>query len=74
MAKLNDKNRFPLLYPDIAKQWHPTKNGDLKPENFTKGSEQKVWWKCPNGEDHEWEVKINNRSIKTSGCPFCAGK
>jgi len=28
MAKLTDKNRLSLIYPDIAKQWHPTKNGD----------------------------------------------
>ena len=73
MAKLTDKNRFSLLYPDIAKQWHPTKNGDLRPEDFSYGSEKKVWWKCSKGDDHEWDVTINNRT-QGQGCPFCAGR
>ena len=71
MAKLTDKNRFSLLHPDIAKEWHPTKNGDLKPENFSYGSETKVWWKCSKGDDHEWEAAIKNRS-RGRGCPKCA--
>ena len=73
MAKLTDKNRFSLLYPDIAKQWHPTKNGDLRPENFTKRSGKKVWWKCPKGDDHEWDATINNRT-NGQGCPLCIGR
>ena len=27
--------------PDIAKQWHPTKNGKLKPTDISYGSEKK---------------------------------
>ena len=34
-------------YPVIAILWHPTKNGDLNPEQFSKGSNKKVWWLCP---------------------------
>ena len=33
--------------PDLAKQWHPTKNGDLKPMDVTYGSKKKVWWYLP---------------------------
>ena len=33
--------------PDLAKEWHPTKNGDLTPENVFSKSGKKVWWKCP---------------------------
>ena len=61
------------LYPKIAKEWHPTKNGNLKPEGVTVGSDKKVWWKCPKGEDHEWKVSVAHRS-RGRGCPFCAGK
>jgi len=61
------------LYPKIADEWHPTKNGDLKPENFTRSSNKKVWWKCPKGEDHDWEATVSSRS-KGSGCPFCSGR
>ncbi len=59
------------LYPKIAEEWHPTKNGDLKPENFTRSSHTKVWWICPKEEDHEWKAEVKAR-YKGSGCPFCA--
>jgi hypothetical protein len=64
-------------HPDIAAQWHPTKNGDLKPEHVTSGSKLKPWWKCPivtceHGCSHEWSGFIYNRCGKTpTGCPFC---
>jgi hypothetical protein len=60
-------------YPHLVKEWHPTKNGELRPENFTHGSNKKVWWKCPKDDDHEWEACISDRS-RGSGCPFCDGK
>ena len=65
-------NRLDLLYQEIAKQWHPTNNGDLKPSNFTYGSSKEIWWKCPKGDDHEWETKIKTRT-SGHGCPFCSG-
>ena len=60
-------------YPELVKEWHPTKNGDLKPDNFTHGSDKKVWWKCSKGEDHEWQASISKRSIYRRGCPVCSG-
>ena len=32
--------------PELAKQWHTSKNGDLTPEDVSAGSKKKVWWKC----------------------------
>ena len=58
--------------PELAKQWHPTLNGDLTPSDFTKGSNKKAWWKCPEGDDHEWDAVIYSRS-KGRGCPICRG-
>ena len=58
-------------HPEIAKQWHSTKNGDLTPNDVTSGSNKKVWWKCNKGEDHEWPSMIGNISIHKQGCPFC---
>ena len=61
-------------YKSVCDQWHPSKNGDLKPTDFSRGSGKKVWWKCPKGDDHEWETKISARTRKeASGCPFCVG-
>ena len=56
----------------LLEQWHPTKNGDLKPEHFTYGSNENIWWfdeKC----NHEWKTAITNRS-NGSGCPYCVNK
>lgn len=63
-------NSLASLKPEVAKRWHPTKNGKLKPSDFTVGSHKRVWWKCPNGPDHEWEAAIYSRSAG-QGCPFC---
>lgn len=65
-------------HPEVAAQWHPTKNGDRKPEQYSFGSEQKAWWLCPNscefGCQHEWEADISKRILRgiNAGCPFCA--
>ena len=66
------KKSLAETHPDIALQWHPTKNGDLFPFNVTAGSHRKVWWKCDEGDDHEWFANIGNRS-KGAGCPICRG-
>ena len=64
-----------IFNENIIKQWHPTKNGDLKLEQFTHGSNKKIWWLCPNkckeGCLHEWEMTINAVS-SGSGCPYCS--
>jgi len=54
--------------PDLAKEWHPIKNGDLTPLDITEFSNKRVWWKCENG--HEWDDKISNRSRYVE-CPYC---
>jgi len=66
------ENNLANVYPDIAKEWHPTKNGDLMPQRMTPKSGKKVWWQCAKG--HEWESVISNRTRKGSKCPFCLGK
>ena len=55
--------------PEIAEQWHPTKNGSLTPDQVSYASNKKVWWFLPytdpdTGEhfDFEWQANINNRS------------
>ncbi len=57
---------------DITAQWHPTRNGDLTPDQVSAGSNVRVWWRCEEG--HEWETRINNRTSKGTGCPVCTGQ
>jgi len=54
--------------PELAKEWHPTKNGSLSPYNVFITTRKKVWWKCKN--NHEWKASIEYRSYG-SGCPYC---
>ena len=37
------------LYPYLADQWHPRKNGPLNPEDVLPGSHRSVWWKMQRG-------------------------
>ncbi|MBC8265508.1 MAG: hypothetical protein H8E84_00920 [Flavobacteriales bacterium] len=65
-------NSILTTHPEIAKQWHPTKNKGLFPESFSKGSHQNIWWKCNKGEDHEWQISIKHRTTG-NGCRICSG-
>jgi len=72
--RVSNTNSLLANNPELAREWHPTKNKLLKPENFTLHSTRmKVWWKCPRGEDHEWATTIASRNAGRN-CPFCAGK
>lgn len=64
-------NCLQTVNPDLAKEWHPTRNGTLTPNDVTTGAGKKVWWLCKNG--HEWQAVINDRSAG-NGCPYCSGR
>ena len=66
--RLEDSLAF--LYPEIAKEWHPTKNGKLTPDLFSPGSSEVVWWLCSQC-DNEWRSSIVNRT-QGHGCDVCA--
>ena len=66
------ENDLSTLKPDLAAEWHPTKNGDLKPEYVSANSNKKVWWLCANG--HEWESVIRYRNVGKGRCPLCKKK
>ena len=67
------KNNLAHQNPKLAKEWHSTKNGKLTPSDFVSGSNKKVWWKCPKGDDHEWKTSIVSRT-QGGGCPICSNQ
>ena len=69
--KVVESNCLATLRPQLALQWHPTKNSKYTPYNLTISSGRKVWWKCDKGEGHEWKTAVSNRTDRDSGCPFC---
>lgn len=69
---ITDSNNLRSMYPDLAKQWHPTKNGNLSDDEIVPGSNKRVWWLCSNG--HTWRTAPVNRikKDKITGCPKCS--
>lgn len=69
---IKGENDLETLRPDLAKEWHPIKNGDLKPSDIMLNCNKKVWWlgKC----GHEWQSSSNSRVTSNTGCPVCSGK
>ena len=64
-----EKKSLASEYPDIAKEWHPTKNGAITPDMVAPKSGNKAWWLGPCG--HEWEAVISSRT-RGVGCPYCS--
>lgn len=65
-------NDIATTHPEIAKEWHPTKNSTLTPEMVLHGSKQQIWWMCDKG--HEWSNTVSNRTYSKAGCPYCANQ
>lgn len=64
-------NSFAVRYPNLAREWHPIKNGILRPQDFFSNSQQEVWWQCQVDADHEWQSKIKTRTGGNTSCPLC---
>ena len=82
----NRKNNLAVTHPELAAQWHPTRNGNLKPEDVLAGSNKKAWWILSYDDentgkhfDFEWESAIVIRTTqadngtKSAGCPYLSG-
>lgn len=69
--KVCEDNCLQTRNPDLAEEWHPTKNGILTPQKVMPNTKQKIWWKCERG--HEWMATVNSRN-RGCGCPYCSGQ
>ncbi len=74
-----EKKSLAETHPEIAKEWHPTKNGSLTPHDITAGSGKKVWWLLSyddpitgNHFNFEWKAQISSR-MHGNGCPYLSG-
>ena len=67
---LEGYNDFASLYPELLSLWNYTKN-TIKPNEITKKSGLKVWWKCEKG--HEWEATVSH-IVDGRRCPYCSNK
>ncbi len=64
-------NDLPTLFPRVARDWHPTKNGKLSVDAVAPGSNELVWWLCPGG--HTYRMTVGTRT-RGADCHYCAKK
>jgi hypothetical protein len=64
-------NDLATVQPSVAADWHPTKNGSIKPSVVAPSANKKYWWRCFNDPTHEWQATVNSRTSGSS-CPRCA--
>ena len=62
-------NDLQTSHPKVADEWHPTKNGYMRPVDVVAGSNKKVWWMCSN--NHEWQATVSSRTKLYHNCPVC---
>ncbi|WP_425484728.1 zinc-ribbon domain-containing protein [Leifsonia soli] len=68
-ANAESEKNLVATHPTVAAEWHPTANGDLRPEHFTHGSNEVVFWLCPKG--HDYEQRIDRRAAGYQ-CSICS--
>ena len=60
------------LTPQLMEEWDYEKNTNINPEEISRGSNRKVWWKCKR-YGHSWKAVVGSRAIAGNGCPYCGG-
>lgn len=55
--------------PKLAREWHPTLNGQLKPNEIICRAGKTVWWKCSKCR-HEYQKKVVQKVLYPK-CPKC---
>jgi rubrerythrin len=64
------ENSIAALFPNVAKQWHPTKNGYITPDFVSAHTHKDFWWLCPLG--HEYLMTVKHKTEQGSQCPICS--
>lgn len=64
------KSSLAALAPNVASEWHPTKNA-IKPDEILADHVMNAWWICPNG--HEYQSSVRARTQGNRRCPTCYG-
>lgn len=66
------QNDLASVFPNIALQWHATRNGNRQAENVTAFSNSRVWWRCDQG--HDYQCTVAQRTQGGSNCPYCTNR
>ena len=66
-------NDFATTDPELAAEWHPTKNAPITASEVTPQSGLKAWWQCHTC-GYEWQAHVYSRNGASHACPECARK
>ncbi len=79
MGEVEKERILAFCHPDLAKEWHPTLNGDKTPYNVTCGSNYIATWILPYDDpetgkhfDFVWKSSVYNRCAGKK-CPYLTG-
>lgn len=61
-----------ISHPEVAEEWDHSKN-KISVSKITFGSDKKFWWKCKKCKSN-WHARVDYRTKRNSGCPYCAGQ
>lgn len=67
-------NSLATRFPRVAAEWHPSKNGTLKPRHVVAASARVVWWRCSVRPEDEWRASVRDRTRAQTACPYCSGR
>ncbi|NUP12481.1 MAG: zinc-ribbon domain-containing protein [Polyangiaceae bacterium] len=59
-----------LLRPELAAEWHPTRNRDLCATRVGALSDVTVWWQCTRDPSHAWRATVRSRA-RGGRCLIC---
>lgn len=71
-TKLEKNGSLQDNYPGLSKEWDDGRNGEKLPTLFLSGSNEIVWWKCPDCKV-SYQARISLR-VLGSNCPKCKTK
>lgn len=66
--RVHPRESLAAYFPDLALEWHPTKNTKHADE-VTRASGYDAHWICEFG--HEWQAVVYQRTLSQTGCPEC---
>ncbi len=61
--KVDQTNNMAATHPELAAEFHPTKNGRMSPDTIVAGTGKKLWWICSMNPDS----LIYGTQLETSG-------
>jgi len=63
-GRIDASNQLEALFPQLAREWHPSRNAGIKPYEFAPTSNALVWWRDARGD--EWQARIKDRVLEAT--------